>query len=103
QQWALLGALDGRHREAAHLMGFVDAGYAASGDLQQPSARQVYDRLRRLLEAKLPAPDIQACAAQGARWSDTEAVAFAFNRIVSRGASATGPLRPVGYSPLDDM
>jgi hypothetical protein len=80
-------------------MGFVDAGYAASGDIQQPSAKQVYDRLRRLLEAELPAADIHACAAQGAGWSDMEAVALAFDRIVSPGAPATESSRPAGYHP----
>jgi tetratricopeptide (TPR) repeat protein len=97
QQWALLGALDGRRREAAQLIGFVDAGYAASGDIRQPSAKQVYDRLQRLLEAELPAADIHACAAQGARWSDMEAVAFASDRLISPGGQATGSSSPAGY------
>jgi predicted ATPase/DNA-binding winged helix-turn-helix (wHTH) protein len=83
QQWALLGALDGRHREAAQLIGFVDAGYAISGDIRQPSAQRIHDRLAELLEAKLPAADIRAFAAAGARWSEAEAVAFAVDRFIA--------------------
>ncbi|HVJ51832.1 MAG TPA: winged helix-turn-helix domain-containing protein [Aliidongia sp.] len=88
QQWALLGALDGRHREAARLIGFVDAGYAASGDIRSPSMQRIRDELRRLLEKALPEADIGGSAAEGAGWGEAQAVAFALDRLISRRQSS---------------
>src|SRR5579859_178928 len=40
----------------------------------------------------LPTADMRACEAQGAQWSEGEAVAFAFDQIISPGSLATeGP------------
>ncbi|MEI9985643.1 MAG: tetratricopeptide repeat protein [Aliidongia sp.] len=76
QQWALLGALGGQYAEAAQLLGFVDAGYAASGDVRQPNAQQIHNRLLGLLATELPGADIHAYAARGTRWSEAEARGF---------------------------
>jgi hypothetical protein len=84
QQWALLGALEGRYREAAQLLGFVDAGYARSGDLLEPTERQSYDRLRRLLELAITTHDLAAYRAEGARWCEDRAVAYAVDHLVRR-------------------
>jgi tetratricopeptide (TPR) repeat protein len=98
QQWALLGALGGRYGEAAQLLGFVDAGYAASGEVRQPNAQEIHGRLIRLLAAELPSADIHAYAAQGARWSEAEAVAFAADRLLSPESPAIGEAPPDGRS-----
>ncbi len=84
QQWALLGALDGRFAEAARLLGFVDEGYAASGEIRQPNALQIHGRLLDLLEAALPGAEIQAYAAEGAGWSEAAAVAFTLDRLLRK-------------------
>jgi predicted ATPase/DNA-binding winged helix-turn-helix (wHTH) protein len=96
QQWALLGALGGRYGEAAQLLGFVDAGYAASGDVRQPNAQEIHGRLLRLLAAELPSADIHAHAARGARWSEAEAVTFAVDHLLSPESSAIGASPPDG-------
>jgi len=98
QQWALLGALDGRYGEAAQLLGFVDAGYATSGDVRQPNAQEIHGRLLRLLAVELPSADIDAYATQGARWSEAEAVAFAADHLLSPKSPAIGESPPGGHS-----
>ena len=79
QQWALLRAIEGRCAEAARLLGFVDAGYAAAKELRQPTEQQIYGRLTALLGAALSAEDIQALTGEGALWIESQAVAFALN------------------------
>lgn len=91
QQWALLGALEGRCDEAAQLLGFVDRGYAVFGDARDPTERQAYDHLLRLLEASPPARGISALAAEGARWTEHQAVEFAVSRLASRRQLVSHP------------
>lgn len=83
QHWALLGALDGHHEAAAQLIGFVDAGYAAAAEIRHPTERQIYDCLSTLLDAALSPDDIRSYAADGARWCEDDAVAFALRRLMS--------------------
>jgi predicted ATPase/DNA-binding winged helix-turn-helix (wHTH) protein len=82
QQWALLGALDGRHRAAAQLIGFVDAGLSRAGEIRQPTEQQIYQHLSRLLADGLPAVDRDALRDEGARWGEAEAVTFALNHLI---------------------
>jgi|HubBroStandDraft_1064217.scaffolds.fasta_scaffold00058_20 predicted ATPase/DNA-binding winged helix-turn-helix (wHTH) protein len=88
QLWVLLGALKGRHREAARLIGFVNASWTRAGEAREWTEQKIYDRLVPLLEANLPALDIQAHGAEGARWTEQQAVDFAFGRLVSPVISA---------------
>ncbi len=83
QLWALLGALEGRSVEAARLLGFVDAGYAGGGEIRQGTEQIIHDRLLELLETELSSTDIQVYAAEGARWNEPRAVAYAFEHLVS--------------------
>jgi predicted ATPase len=83
QLWALLGALEGRPIEAARLIGFVDAGFASGGEVRQGTEQIIHDRLSDLLKTELPSAKIEACAAEGARWNEFRAVAYAFEHLVS--------------------
>jgi predicted ATPase len=83
QTLALLGACEGRHTAAAQLIGFVDAGYARSGEVREFTELQLHDRLSALLTENLAADDIAAWAAAGARWNEARAVDFALGRILS--------------------
>ena len=83
EPWALLGALEGQYRQAARLFGFTTASFAGSGEIREPTAQQIYDRLMPLLEAELPATVIQVLAAEGAQWSEEQAADFAFAELVS--------------------
>jgi predicted ATPase/DNA-binding winged helix-turn-helix (wHTH) protein len=89
-RWALLGALEGRYREAARLVGFIDRGHAEAGETREPTEQKAYDHLRQLLAAALPADDIAAGEAEGAAWSEAEAVAFTLDRLVGPGRLSPG-------------
>jgi len=80
---AMLGALEGRHWQAALLLGFTAAGLAGSGEIREPTAQQFHDRVVQALKANLPAADIQALMAEGAQWSEAQAADFAFDELVS--------------------
>ncbi len=81
--WALIGALDGHHRIAAELIGFVDAHYARSGNVRQPTEQTLHDLLHQTLSANLSPAAIEAYAADGSRWSDQYAARTALDRLVS--------------------
>jgi predicted ATPase len=83
QVLALLGARGGRYVEAAQLRGFVDAGYAQSGEVREPTEQRIDAELCRLLAANLPPDDIKAWAVEGARWSQDQAVDFVTLRLAS--------------------
>src|SRR5579859_1292339 len=70
QQWALLGALDERYLQAARLLGFVDAGFAAAGETLQPTERQIRERLWARLSSALPPDRLRLCGEEGARWAE---------------------------------
>jgi predicted ATPase len=90
QLWALLGALAGRPVEAALLIGFVDAGFASGGEVQQGTEQLIHDRLSAQLKTALPPAKIEACAAEGAGWSEHRAVAYVFEHLVPAEPSASG-------------
>jgi predicted ATPase/DNA-binding winged helix-turn-helix (wHTH) protein len=83
QLWALLGAKDGKYAEAAQLIGFVDAGFARSGEVRQALSQRVYDNLNELLSTQVTADDQRAWAREGASWSEDQAVTFTYRRLVS--------------------
>jgi hypothetical protein len=89
QTVALLGAYDGRYPAAAQLIGFVDAGYARSGEIREFAEQQIHERLSALLAENLSADDIAAWAAAGARWNEARAVDFALGRILAPDGGTT--------------
>lgn len=84
--WVLLGALDGRCAAAARLLGFVDAFYATSGQLQQPSMLEGRERIMTVLEAALSPADIEACTKEGASLNEEQAIFFTFEDLISARA-----------------
>ncbi|GGF49806.1 hypothetical protein GCM10011611_65290 [Aliidongia dinghuensis] len=82
QQWALIGALEGRHDEAARLLGFVELTYASTGEVREKPEQQIYDRLSALLATALSPASLQNRAAEGASWSEAQALRFTIDRLV---------------------
>jgi len=85
EPWALLGALEGRHRQAALLLGFTTARFAASGEIRGPTEQQIQDRLVPLLMAELPEDEILLLATEAAQWSEEQAGDFTFHELISQG------------------
>jgi predicted ATPase len=81
--WVFLAARAGQYAEAARLLGFIDVGFARSGEVREPLPQQVYDETARLLTAHCAADDIRAWADDGARWSETQAADFASRRLAT--------------------
>ena len=84
QLWALLAVRSGQAVEAATLLGFVDAGMQRHGETMEPAEQRIYDRLSALLTTTLPPAKIEAHAAEGALWSDAQALDFVLSRVIPR-------------------
>jgi predicted ATPase/DNA-binding winged helix-turn-helix (wHTH) protein len=84
QQRAFLYCLEGRWAEATRLVGFVDHGFSAAGEVRSATDQQVYDGLIGLLRANLSAADIAELVREGARWSEHEVVFLALDDLASR-------------------
>jgi predicted ATPase/DNA-binding winged helix-turn-helix (wHTH) protein len=89
QQWALLAAIDGRYEGAARLAGYIDAGYAASGQSREPTEQNLYDRLSTLLSTSLSPKIILTHASEGAGWNEDQAMNFVYDRLISTGQNAS--------------
>lgn len=87
QLWALLGALDGQCEAAARLAGFVDASVAASDEIRQPIDQQIYDRLMSLLALALSDERRRCIVAEGAGWTEQQAVEYVRERLLAKPAS----------------
>ena len=85
QVWAVLAAFERRLTEAAQLIGFVDAERVRTGQPPRRSEQRLYDELMRRLQTGLPAADLLARTAEGAHWSEAEAVDFITRRLVAAG------------------
>jgi predicted ATPase/class 3 adenylate cyclase len=74
QHLALLAGLGGNARRAAQLLGYVDAQYIALGIARQPTEQWGYDKLMAALRKHLSEDEIAQLAADGAAWSEDQAV-----------------------------
>jgi predicted ATPase/class 3 adenylate cyclase len=74
QHLALLAGLGGDARRAAQLLGYVDAQYTALGLQREPTEQWGYDKLMAALRETLSADEIARLAADGAAWSEDQAV-----------------------------
>jgi tetratricopeptide (TPR) repeat protein len=87
QKWAVLAAFEGRLAAAAQLIGFLDAEHLRRGYPRAIFEQRLYDELMRRLEAGLPAADLAARQAEGAPWTEAEAIEFTTTRLVPRRAA----------------
>jgi predicted ATPase len=74
QHLAVLGALGGAARRGARLLGYVDAQYVALGQQREPTEQWSYDKLMAGLRETLNADEIATLGADGAAWSEDQAV-----------------------------
>jgi predicted ATPase len=77
QHLALLAALGGDAGRGVQLLGYVDARYAELGTQREPTEQWGYDKLTAALRETLSADEIAQLAADGAAWSEDQAVAEA--------------------------
>lgn len=71
---AALAALSGDVRRGAQLMGYVDAQYNKLGMEREPTEQSGYDKLVGALRETLSGDEIAKIAAEGAVWSEDQAV-----------------------------
>jgi len=74
QHLALLAGFGSDARRAAQLLGHVDAQYAALGLQREPTEQWGYDKLMSALREQLDEDEIARLAAEGAAWSEDQAV-----------------------------
>ncbi|MBV8148257.1 MAG: hypothetical protein JO092_04120 [Candidatus Eremiobacteraeota bacterium] len=74
QHLALLAGLGGDARRGAQLLGYVDAQYTALGMHREPTEQWGYDQLMTALRETLSEAEIAQLAADGAAWSEDQAV-----------------------------
>jgi predicted ATPase/class 3 adenylate cyclase len=74
QHIALLAGLGGDARRGAQLLGYVDAQNAALGLRRQPTEQWGYDKLMTALRETISEDEIAQLAADGAAWSEDQAV-----------------------------
>jgi tetratricopeptide (TPR) repeat protein len=74
QHLALLAGLGGDTRRGAQLLGQVDAQYSALGYKRETTEQWGYDKLVTALREQLSEDEIAQLAAEGAAWSEDQAV-----------------------------
>jgi predicted ATPase/DNA-binding winged helix-turn-helix (wHTH) protein len=87
QLWALIAARENRFALAAQLIGWVDAEYARTGEIREPTEQAILDLLTPILDGKLTGEDYRAWFAEGARWSEDRAAEITLKRLVPQGSS----------------
>lgn len=73
QHLALIGALNGRSRIAATLLGYVDARMVAAGVVREPTEQWGYDTAMKALREHLGDDEIKGAHAEGEAWSEDRA------------------------------
>lgn len=80
---ALLAVQDGRANDAALLLGYVDAWYAAHADERQPNEARLAEQARSAAEAVLGAQPLAQMRNAGARLTDAQAESVAARGLPS--------------------
>jgi predicted ATPase/DNA-binding CsgD family transcriptional regulator len=74
QHFALLRALLGGTVNAAHLAGYVEGRFKELGYEREPTEKRGYDKLITAMREHLSEAEIEKLAAEGATWSEDQAV-----------------------------
>jgi len=74
QHLGLIAAMAGQASHAARLLGYVDAKFKAVGYQRAHTEQWGYDKLMAALRKKLSDAEIEKLAAEGAAWSEDQAV-----------------------------
>jgi predicted ATPase/Tfp pilus assembly protein PilF len=74
QHLAVLAGLGDDIRRGAQLLGYVDTQYTALGTQREPTEQWGYDKLMAAMRETLSANEIAQLAADGAAWSEDQAV-----------------------------
>jgi len=74
QHLALIGALHDDARDAARLIGYVDAQYEVLRSSREPTEKWGYQKLMVTLRERLGDAEIERLAAEGAAWSEDRAI-----------------------------
>ncbi|HKE37530.1 MAG TPA: NB-ARC domain-containing protein [Candidatus Baltobacteraceae bacterium] len=74
QHLSVLAALGGDARRGAHLLGYVDRQYTGLGIQREQTEQWGYDKLIATLRDTLSANEIETLEAEGAAWSEEQAV-----------------------------
>jgi len=74
QHLSLIAALSDQGKSAARLLGYVDVQYKAIDYQREPTEQWGYDRLMAALREKLSDAEIKGLGAEGAAWSEDQAV-----------------------------
>jgi predicted ATPase len=74
QHLAVIAGLGGDARRGAQLLGYVDAQFGELGQQREPTEQWGYDKLVAALREALTADEIATLGAEGAAWSEDQAV-----------------------------
>ncbi|HXW51756.1 MAG TPA: adenylate/guanylate cyclase domain-containing protein [Candidatus Acidoferrales bacterium] len=74
QHLGLIAAMAGQESHAAQLLGYVDAQFKAFGYQREFTEQWSYDKLKAALSERLSDAEIEKLAAEGAAWSEDQAV-----------------------------
>ncbi len=77
QHLAIIGAQQGRQHDAARLLGYVDELIKKSEWQREPTETWSYDKLLVVLREHLNENEVKALCAEGAAWSEDQAIATA--------------------------
>jgi len=74
QHLAIIRAKEGDAQTAARLLGYVNRGFQESGFAREPTEQWSYNQLMAALSDRLAATEIAALDAEGAAWTEDQAV-----------------------------
>lgn len=74
QHLAIIRAKEGDAQSAARLLGYVNRGFSESGFVREPTEQWSYNQLMTELRARLKEDETAALTAEGAAWTEDQAV-----------------------------